>query len=46
MRVLVFGSRSWSTTPKGKRPTADETSKADFERVLLWNGGLVPGIKT
>jgi hypothetical protein len=21
-RLLVFGSRSWSTTPKGKRPTA------------------------
>lgn len=37
MRVLVFGSRSWSTTPKGQRPTADETNKADFERVLLWN---------
>ena len=37
MRVLVFGSRTWSTTPKGKRPTADETSKADFEVILLWN---------
>ena len=37
MRVLVFGSRTWSTTPKGKRPTADESYKADFERILLWN---------
>ena len=36
-RLLVFGSRSWSTTPKGKRPTADESYKADFERILLWN---------
>lgn len=37
MRTLVFGSRAWGTTPKGKRPTADESYKADFERILLWN---------
>ena len=37
MRLLVFGSRSWSTTPKGRRPTADESHKADFEVILLWN---------
>ncbi len=37
MRLLVFGSRTWGTTPKGKRPTVDESYKADFERILLWN---------